>query len=93
MRRLLKITLLGSALVAPGAFFAVPVAQGAVDDHPKYRDEDRKDDHVWTEKEEKAYRKYLKEHHKAMKKFDKMNSKEQKEYWEWRHKHPEDIDQ
>jgi len=89
MRRFLIATTLGAALLIPGA---MTVQTLQADDHPKYRDIDRDDDHVWTEKEEKAYQKYLKEHRKAHKKFDKLNSKEQKEYWEWRHKHPDDGD-
>jgi len=72
---------------------AVPLT-GTAQDRDRDRDRDKRyEDSEFharmngAKKEDKAYRKYLKEHHKAYREFQKVNAKEQVEYWKWRHKH------
>jgi type III secretory pathway component EscR len=72
-----------------GATLLTPIAARADDDHRKvkrYYDRDAKDWHEWNEREERAYRDYLKENRKEAHDWAKAEKKEQKEYWKWRHK-------
>ena len=81
MRRYVQTILLGAALMAP-------IGLRAYDDHPKrYYDPERRDYHEWSEREDRAYQRFLEENHRDRHEWRRANKKEQKEYWRWRHQH------
>jgi len=59
-------------------------------EHQKYHDKKFNDDHEWNEKEDHAYREWLKERHRSYVDFEKLKDKDREAYWAWRHKHPDD---
>ena len=82
MRRFFHTVLLGAALIAP---VVTPVVLRA-EDHV-YHDADRKDDHRWDQREDKAYRVWVKENHRKYRDFAKLKEEDQRAYWAWRHQH------
>jgi len=82
--RILNTVLLGAALIAPLSI--VPAAR-ADHDHATYRDDEHHDQHEWNEREDRAYRVWLKEHHRKYKEFAKLRAEDQRDYWAWRHSH------
>jgi len=53
----------------------------------RYYDEHGRDYHVWNNREDQAYRNYLKERNREYREFSRANKREQQEYWQWRHSH------
>ena len=52
-------------------------------------DRDHKDYHKWDDREDRAWRRWLKETHREDHEFAKAKRREQSEYWKWRHEHPD----
>ena len=52
-------------------------------------DAPRSDSHRWNDREERAYRAYLRERRREYLEFRRLERREQEEYWEWRHRHPD----
>ena len=87
MTRLLTNALLGIALLTPAA---APVLLRADDDHPqRYEDKERHDQHEWNQREDRAYRSYMKDNHRDYQEFNRLNERDQAAYWRWRHSHPD----
>jgi len=86
---------LSGALLVPMATLARTMPQ---DDHERHEQEehehrvydpDRRDYHVWDQREDEVYRHWLEEKHDAYVAYDRLNRKRQREYWKWRHEHEE----
>jgi hypothetical protein len=82
MGRFFHSVLLGAALLAPVATPVVLRAQEHV-----YHDAVRNDDHHWDQREDKAYRIWVKENHRKYRDFAKLKAEDQRAYWAWRHQH------
>ena len=98
IHRYLGSLLLGAALVAPMTITASPNSQERNEEkreekrehERRYYDRDHKDYHVWNDREDGAYRRWLEEkHYQTHREFSKLKRREQSEYWEWRHAHPD----
>ena len=85
--RVMKTTLLGTLLLGPA--MVVPNVMRA-DEH-RYHDAAHNDDHVWNDREERAYRMWLKETHRKHREFEKLNEEDQRAYWAWRHEHSDTV--
>jgi hypothetical protein len=88
MKRYFSTLLLGTALLVP------TIAVRANDDdhrdqNRRYYDEYGRDYHVWNDREDQAYRRYLQERNEQYRDLPKLNKHEQSEYWKWRHHHPD----
>jgi hypothetical protein len=92
MYRYFKLTLLCAALVLPIA----TKAQDRDDQRDKrqevrhYEDRAHHDSHEWNDREDQAYKRYLRERRKKDHDFEKASKREQKDYWNWRHNHPDE---
>jgi hypothetical protein len=88
MKKSLITCLLGVALV--GFTPTTPLLRA--DDHKKtWHDNERNEDHEWNDREDRAYRMYVKEHHRKYKDFGKLKEDERQEYWRWRHEHNDTV--
>ncbi len=87
LSRILSATVLGAALIG----FTPTVSTLRADDHRKWHDNERNDDHEWNAREDKAYRIWVKEQHRKYKSFDKLKEDERQEYWRWRHEHNDAV--
>jgi hypothetical protein len=87
MKRYLSVLMLGATLIVP------TVAKADDDDrrHHRYYDRSRRDWHEWNEKEERAYRHYLKEQRRREIDFERAHRRDREQYFRWRHEHPEII--
>src|SRR5258708_2736580 len=88
--------LLGVALVAPVALKAQDEPRKSTTtttttETKRYYDPVEKDYHIWTEKEDHAYRVYLMEKHRDYVEFPRVKVTEQREYFRWRHGHPDSV--
>ena len=54
-----------------------------------YYDSKHRDWHQWNDGEDQAYRHYTDEHHQNNRDFSQASEREQQQYWNWRHKHPD----
>jgi len=81
MNRHFRAALVASALLLPGTAFTQDR------DHHSYEDRGHRDSHEWNEREDQAYRRYLKEHHRKYRDFARLNRRDQESYWTWRHQH------
>ena len=92
MYRYIRLTLLCSALVLPIA--AWPQDRDERRDNPqasaRYEDRAHHDSHDWNDKEDQAYKHYVKENHKKSREFTKLKQRDQQNYWNWRHSHPDE---
>lgn len=89
MPRFITKILLGSSLLLP---FAVTPSASLADDKPRvYHDKERNEDHEWNEREDKAYRIWVKENHRKYRDFAKLKEEEQRAYWGWRHDHSDAV--
>ncbi len=52
----------------------------------------RRDYHVWTRAENRAYRSYLAERHRAYVAYQRQRLAERRAYWRWRHERAERIE-
>jgi hypothetical protein len=52
----------------------------SAEDHPRH-------EHEWNDREDPAWRQYLKEHHRKYHEWARSKRKEQDEYWRWRDQH------
>jgi hypothetical protein len=82
-----RFGILGVALVTPLALS--PTILRADDDHAekRYRDTRHKDEHVWNEHEDRAYRVWTQENHRKYNDFDRLKDRDRQSYWDWRHDH------
>jgi hypothetical protein len=55
-------------------------------------DRDHHDYHRWDNREDQAYRRYLRERREDYRDFSRLNGNEQNDYWNWRHNHPDSDD-
>jgi hypothetical protein len=85
-----------SAIILAGAVLAPTVGQAAVSTpvgqvHAEVRIFDRahKDNHVWDDREDRAYRRYMEEHHRKYVSVQRLSRARQNQYWNWRHQHPD----
>lgn len=82
LTRLLTTTVFTAALsgltIMPGALRA---------DDRVYHDKAHNDDHHWDNREDQAYRIWLKERHRKYEGFQRLKAEEQEQYWAWRHNH------
>jgi hypothetical protein len=89
MSRFLHATLLSAALLAPLAL--APNALRA-DEHDRvYKDRDHNDEHHWDNREDRAYRMYVKENHRKYRDFNRLRPEDQQSYWGWRHEHSDAV--
>ena len=94
---ILSTLLLGAALVAPGALKAqdesrkTTTTTTTTTESKRYYDSEEKVYRNWDDREDRAYRLYLKESHRDYVEFPKVKTTEQREYWRWRHGHPESV--
>jgi len=94
-RRVLASLIVSGTMLASVGAMARTVPQ---DDHERHEQEerehrvydpDRRDYHVWDQREDEVYRHWLEEKHEAYVTYDRLNRKRQREYWKWRHEHEE----
>ena len=94
---ILSTLLLGAALVAPMALKAQDeprketTTTTTTTETRRYYDVEEKVYRNWDDREDRAYRVYLKEKHRDYVEFPKVKTTEQREYWRWRHGHPESV--
>jgi hypothetical protein len=77
-----------AALAAPLSLMAIPVPQDASLQIRVY-DKDHKDYHTWDDNENRSWVQYQTDNHKTQQEFSKASNKEQSQYWNFRHKHPD----
>jgi hypothetical protein len=85
MRRLLSSAILSAALIAPMSL-AVLQANERV-----YHDRDHNDDHHWDNREDRAYRVWVKENHRKYRSFERLREEDRQAYWGWRHEHSDAV--
>jgi hypothetical protein len=86
-----------SALILAGALLAPAIGQAAVTAPPEQTvraqvrvyDRAHRDNHVWDEREERAYRQHMAEQHRRAVTFQRLSRTRQNAYWNWRHQHPD----
>jgi hypothetical protein len=86
--RYLASLFLIAAIAAPLSLIAVPAPQEASVQVRVY-DKEHKDYHTWDDNENRSWVQYQTDNHKTQQDFSKANSKEQSQYWNFRHKHPD----
>ena len=89
-RRFLSSLIVTAALLAPGLGLGAVVAQerAAVNVGPvsvRVYDRSHKDYHVWDDREDRTYRKYLSDSHQTYRPIQKLSNKRQTTYWNSRH--------
>ena len=78
-----QVAMLGMALlVGPGIAFS----QDRDHQPQRYEDRSHHDSHEWNDREDEAYRRYMKENHRSYRDFQKLSRKDQDRYWTWRHR-------
>ena len=87
MKTFIPRLILSATLLAPVATTTVLMAQ----EHKVYHDKERNEDHEWNDREDKAYRMWVKEQHRKYRDFSKLNEEEQRKYWEWRREHSDAV--
>lgn len=100
IHRYLASLLLGATIVVPTVVTASPNPQDREERREerrereqRYYDRNHRDYHVWNDREDSAYRRWLAEkHYEARLRYNRMKRRQQAEYWEWRHRHPDDDD-
>jgi hypothetical protein len=83
MSRFWSTALLSMALIAP---ISLTPTQMRADDH-RYHDKEGNDDHEWNQREDRAYRIWVKENHRKNVNFEKLKDEDRESYWRWRHQH------
>ena len=98
--RILSTLALGAALIAPMGLRAQDESKKSTStttttttttESKRYFDPEEKIYRTWDDREDRAYRVYLKEKHMDYVEFPKVKTTEQREYWRWRHGHPESV--
>jgi hypothetical protein len=56
-----------------------------------YHDAQHNDDHHWNNREDRAYRMWVKENHRKYRTFAKLRAEDQQSYWAWRHEHSDAV--
>jgi hypothetical protein len=89
-QRFLSSLVVTAALLAPGLGLGVVAAQerAAVKAGPvtvRVYDRSHKDYHVWDDKEDQSYRRYLNDNHQTYRPIQKLSKKRQTTYWNSRH--------
>jgi hypothetical protein len=80
MNRYVGHLLIATALLAP-------LAASGCAARVRYYDEYHSDYHHWDDREDHAYRVWLRERHYEWREFNRLNRDEQRDYWRWRHDH------
>jgi len=93
MIRLLPTALLTACLIAP---VATTVLRADDHDHDRdhdrvYQDRDRHDEHHWDNREDRAYRIWVRNQHRKYREFNRLNENDQAAYWRWRHEHNDSL--
>jgi hypothetical protein len=88
--RFMGSLIVSGALLAPGLGFGVAVAQerAVVKAGPvslRVYDRSHKDYHVWDDREDQTYRRYLSDNHQTYRPIQKLSHKRQTTYWNSRH--------
>jgi hypothetical protein len=83
MPRFYNAFLIAAAVIVP---VAVTPAVLRAEDHV-YHDKAHNEDHHWDDREDHAYRMWVKENHRKYKDFAKLKAEDQQSYWNWRHDH------
>ena len=79
--------IVAAAILAPVSTLAAaaPVRRASVTVQTRAYDRSHKDYHVWDDREDQAYRRYLGDNHRKYRRFSALNRKQQTAYWNWRH--------
>jgi hypothetical protein len=92
--RFLSSLIVTAALLAPGLGQAVAAAQeraavkvGSVT--LRVYDRSHKDYHVWDDREDQTYRRYLADQHRKYQRYQLLKRRQQANYWNYRHTHPD----
>jgi len=85
MNRWVTRILLGAVLTAPIAMMPL------LADDRVYHDRDHNDDHHWDNREDRAYRIWIKENHRKYRDFSRLREEDQRAYWGWRHEHSDAL--
>jgi len=90
MKHFLNVALLSVGLITPIAM--APTVLRA-EDHgaARYHDSQRNDDHEWNDREDRAYRMWVKEKHRKYVDFSKLRENDRQSYWDWRHEHSDAV--
>ena len=92
MSRTLSALILGAALCAPAVVVRADDEHHEREEAKRYYDRDRKDYHEWTERENRAYRRWNEERReREYRDFTRIDRERQREYWRWRHDHPDTL--
>jgi hypothetical protein len=94
MHRFLNAALLSVALIVPLAMApsALRADDDRHDDHDRvYHDRDHDDDHHWDNREDRAYRIWVRENHRRYETFERLREEDRRAYWGWRHEHPDAV--
>ena len=92
MKRFLNTALLSVALIAPIAMAPTGLrAQDRDRGAASYHDARHNDDHQWNDREDRAYRMWVKERHRKYVDFHKLKENDQQSYWAWRHEHSDAV--
>lgn len=83
--RLCSSALLGAALLIPLA--VNPTALFADEREHRYHDERHHDDHEWNDREDRAYRIWVRDNHRKFVEFGRLRDGDRQRYWNWRHEH------
>jgi len=85
--RVLNGALLSAALIAPISL--LPTALRA--DDRIYHDRYHNDDHHWDNREDQAYRIWVRDRHRRYEDFERLREHDRRAYWNWRHQHSDEV--
>ena len=72
-----------------GASLMTPLAMSAGE--KRYYDKDGHDYHTWNDREDRAYRIYLRSSTVNIENSRRTKASEQRDYFRWRHEHPDNV--
>jgi len=90
MKRTLATVLLSVGFITPMVVRADEHEEREHRNRTRYYDPVYKDYHNWDDREDHAYREYLKQQNREYRDYSRANRKEQRDYWKWRHEHIEE---
>jgi len=88
MRRFLTVAMMGVGLSAMLA--TTPGLRAQERDRPVAPEARRHEEHEWNEREEKAYRAWMREQHRKYVAHERLKDEERARYWEWRRAHDDE---
>ena len=80
------------SLLLSAAMVVAALTLGCSGNHDRVYDADHGDYHTWDNNETVVYQRWETENHYDHKDFNVRSKDEQKQYFDWRHKHPDDKD-